>query len=284
MEIVPRKDFRDARSIPARFSRYDPRSHNFNEREVIVNLKECTAVRPPAALWCAVYLLLAKRRGSKCSLLTPNDADTTGALRDAGLFDVLSEDNVTVKPGSVDNIATSEMILPITRFDSSSAEDLTDRLHISLSTHRRGSANLYADIVETFSELANNASEHSESEIGSFGFVQFFSTGQERRFLIAVADGGLGIRSSLERNPRHQGNYGFEWAAIRKATEELVSGTLNANRGIGLFSAFDESQRPGRELTIHSGRGIVQLSSDSQARMVRANLFPGTLVFVSMPS
>ena len=192
--------------------------------------------------------------------------------------------NIAVGVSGADFFGTSSAILPLTRFDSSSAEDLTDQLHVSLSSHRQGSANIYLDIVETFSELANNAAEHSESEIGAFGLVQFISLGRERRFLLAVADGGVGIRHSLERNPRHRQNYGFDWAAVRRATGELVSGTLNSNRGIGLFSAFDESHRPGRELIIHSGKGIIDLNSDSQARIVRANLFPGTLVFVSMPS
>ncbi len=284
MEIVPRQNFRDSRSIPARFSRYDPRSVSFNEPEVIVDLRDCTRVHPPAVLWCVVYLLLAKRRGSDCALLLPNDGDPALSLRDTGLLGVLQGANISVEHGRSDISGSSEVILPLTGFDSSSAEDLTDQLHISLSANRQGSANLYPDVVETFSELVNNAAEHSESEIGAFGLVQFLSLGRERRFLIAVADGGVGIRQSLERNPKHRENYGFEWAAVRRATGELVSGTLNSNRGIGLFSAFDESHRPGRELIIHSGRGIIDLSGNSQARVVRANLFPGTLVFVSIPS
>lgn len=284
MEIVPRQIFKDARSVPAKFSRYDPRSVEFNEREVIVNLKDCLRVDPPAVLWCAVYLLLAKRRGSECALVAPDDEGAVIELQKSGLLGVLLDGDVTVRVGKTGISVSPEAILPLSRFDSTSAENLTDQLHISLSTHRQGSANVFLDIVETFSELANNAAEHSESEIGALGFVQFLSKGKERRFLLAVADGGVGIRQTLERNPKHLENYGFEWAAIRKATGELVSGTLSRHRGIGLFSTFDESHRPGRELIIHSGRGIIDLTSNSQARMVRANLFPGTLVFVAMPS
>ena len=284
MEIVPSRVFRDARGIPAKFSRHDPRSEKFNEPEVIVNLAECTSVRMPAVLWCAVYLLLAKHRGSDCALIAPKDNDAALSLHDTGLLQMLQKKNISVEYGRSDITDSLGVILPLSGFDSSSAEDLTDQLHVSLFTRRQGSANLYPDVVETFSELVNNAAEHSESEIGAFALVQFFSSKNERGFNIAVADGGIGIRQSLERNPKHQDNYGFEWSAIRRATGELVSGTLNSNRGIGLFSTFDESHRPGRELIIHSGRGIIDLSGDSQARVVRANLFPGTLVFVSMPS
>ena len=284
MEIIPRPNFRDARGIPARFNRYDPRSDKFDEREVIVNLKDCTRVHPPAVMWCAVYLLLAQQRGSDCLLIPPRDRDVAAHLQGTGLFGVMNEAGVAVEQTSSDSIGSSGIILPLTRFDSSSAEDLTDQLHISLSSLRQSSGNVIPEVVETFSELANNAAEHSKSEIGALGLVQLVSSGDDRQFLISVADGGVGIRYSLEQNPRHRENYGFEWAAIRRATGELVSGTLNSNRGIGLFSAFDESQRPGRQLIIHSGKGIIDLSGDSQAKMVRANLFPGTLVFVSMPT
>ena len=266
MEIVPRPDFKDARSIPARFNRYDPRSDRFDRREVIVNLRDCTRVHPPAVMWCAVYLLLARTRGSDCVLIPPDDLDAAAHLQNTGLLGILQEAGVAVKRPTSDFVSSSEIVLPLTRFDSSSAEDLTDRLHVSLSS------------------LANNAAEHSGSEIGAFGLVEFVSSGEDRHFTISVADGGVGIPESLERNPRHRENYGFEWVAIRRATGELVSGTLNTNRGIGLFSTYDESQRPGRELIIHSGRGIIDLSGNSQARMVQSCLFPGTLVSVSMPT
>ena len=56
MEIVPNQNFRDARSIPARFNRFDSRSESFHEPEVIVDLRECTRIHSPGVLWCAVYL------------------------------------------------------------------------------------------------------------------------------------------------------------------------------------------------------------------------------------
>ncbi len=284
MEIVPRQVFRDARDAPGRFSKYDPRSDKFPESQVIVDLRVCTLVQPPAILWCAIYLLLAKRHGSDCLLLLPVEQLAARSLVDAGLIRVLREAEVTVEPDRIKMDILPELTLPLTRFEPSTAEELADRLHLSLSSHRQGSATLHTEIAETFSELVNNAAEHSQSSIGSLAFVQFQSLDKQRRFVIGVADGGIGIRQSLERNPNHQDNHWYDWVAIRRATGELVSGMPNSSRGIGLFSIFDESHRPGRELTIHSGRGIVTLSRDSQARMIRANLFPGALAFVSIPS
>ena len=175
-------------------------------------------------------------------------------------------------------------ILPLTGFSSlSEAAELTNRVEDSLFNLGLGSSNIHPIVCETFSELANNAAEHSESSIGAYGFVRFYSSGQGQRFGCGVADGGIGIRQSLQRNAT-LAHSGYEWSTIELATKELVSGTPYRTRGISLFSVFDEMRSPGRELVIHSGKGILTMSEDSQIRMIRANLFPGTLVYVSVPA
>ena len=286
MEIVPPKNFRAARYIKARFTKYDPRLHSFPEPNVVLNLRECSSVHPPAILWCAVYLSLWSKRELDCLLLLPHSRAAMSSLTDSGLFQILREANVkvNVEREEVRRSVSVETILPITRFDGLlEADELTNRVEDSLIRSGLGSANVHPIVRELFSELVNNAAEHSESIIGAYGFVQFYSSGQERRFMCGVADGGIGIRQSIERNPglRH---FGYDWSAIELATKELVSGTGSSTRGIGLFSVFDEMHRPGRELVIHSGNGLLIKSEDSQVRIVKANLFPGTLVYFSVPA
>ena len=281
MEIVPRQNFRDARSVPAKFSRYDPRSENFSEREVIVNLKDCTSVRPPAVLWCTVYLLLATIRGSNCTLVAPDDAGVCGHLTELGLFRTLREANVNVLHHHVVEPA-GNVLLPLTRFNTlNEAAELTNSVEESLYRSGQGSANIHPLVCELLSELLNNAAEHSESSIGAFGLVHFYSSGQDRRFICGVADGGIGIRSSIERNPALE-HYGRDWSAIELATKELVSGTMSKTRGIGLYSVFEEMHILGRELVVHSGRGILEKGEDSQLQFVKANSFPGTMVYFSV--
>ena len=235
-------------------------------------------------LWCVVYLLLAKERGLNCSLIAPHDRDAASHLRDAGLFRVLFQENINVEPNYMGGSAGSDAVLPITRFDNlSEADELTNGVERSLINSRQGAPNIHPIVCETFAELANNAAEHSKSNIGAYGFVQFYSSGRGRRFSCGIADGGIGIQQSLERNSTLE-HSGYEWSAIELATKELVSGTSCRTRGIGLFSVFDEMRAPGRELVIHSGKGILTMSGDSQIRMIRANLFPGTLVYVSVPA
>ena len=286
MEIIPPKDFKDGRGVGAKFTKYDPRIHSFPSPDVIINLAECSSISPPALLWCIVYLMLWKQRGWSCFPVLPIAEDAAASLADAGLVPLLQEEGIPVYGGNPDafRFRSTDTVLPLTRFNSPrEAADLINRVEGDLFSSGLGSANIRPIVSEQFAELVNNATEHSESSIGAYGFVQFCSSGRNRRFVCGVADGGIGIRQSIERNPALE-HFGYEWSAIELATKELVSGTSLSNRGIGLFSVSDEMRIPGRKLLIHSGRGIVTISEDSQIRMIRANLFPGTLVYFSIPA
>ena len=284
MEFIPPRNFRYTRTFSPRFPKADPRSLSFSETEVAINLRKCSQIQPPVNLWCAVYLLLSKQRGCDCLLALPEDTDLRMKLRGVGLLGVLRETGITVEPDDAGGQHPGDSILPLTRFDGlMEAAALTNRVEDSLYNSGQGSANIHPAICELFSELVNNATEHSESSIGAYAFVQFWSSDQGRRFVCGVADGGIGIQKSIEYNTALN-HFGYEWAAIDLATKELVSGTASKTRGIGLFSVFEDMRIPGRELMIHSGKGILTSSSDSQIRMIPASLFPGTMVYFTVPA
>lgn len=287
MEILPNQEFKDALSIsiPAETSTFDPRSESFEESDLTVDLRACYSVHPPGVLWCAIYLLLAKKRGSDCTLLTPQDASVASYLNSTGLLCLLSQRGVNVESNITKDSKTDDIIVPLTRFDDlQESEDFTNRVSGLLTNSRRGSANIYRVIYEAFAELANNAAEHSRSDIGAYGFVQASAVGEDRQISFSIADGGVGIRRTLEPYIERNRYHGYEWEAIALSVRELVSGTSSNTRGIGLFSVLEEATIPGRELVIHSGNGILTVSKDSQIEIVRASLFPGTLVHFSTPT
>jgi hypothetical protein len=149
-----------------------------------------------------------------------------------------------------------------------------------------GSANLYPVVSEVFAELALNAVQHSDSSIAAFGLIQFYQSESGRRFICAVADGGIGIRASLEKNPGLRQRVPYEWNAIDLALEEGVSGTGSPSRGIGLFGVADEMSKPGRQLIIHSGNGLlIAGGNSSKPHATRCAVpFPGTLTLASIPA
>ena len=87
---------------------------------------------------------------------------------------------------------------------------------------------------------------------------------------------GIGIRRSLERNPELRDRAAYDWTAIEVALEEGVTGTGLKTRGIGLFGVAEEMRKPGRQLHVHSGIGMLRVA-ENPANATRTVLFPGTL-------
>lgn len=252
---------------------------------VEVDLRPCSFVRPPAVLWCVVYPLLAVQAGKNAVLLVPEGKGVAAYLKALGLFEVLRSGGVEVDDRGVRAGGTSKLILPLTRFETESdAEDLANMALDGLGTAGVGASNLYPVISEVFAELANNAVQHSESPIGAYGFVQFFEFEEGERFVCGVADGGIGIRASLERNPALREKARYDWSAIELAVRERVSGTGDKTRGIGLYGVSEDMRVPGRQLIIHSGIGSLRLSEDVQSEARRTAMFPGTLAYASLPT
>ena len=99
-----------------------------------------------------------------------------------------------------------------------------------------------------------------------------------------MADGGIGIRRSLTRNPEYEDKVAYDWIAIEFAMRERVSGLPDRRRGIGLYGVAEDMKMPGRNLIIHSGIGSIQISEELGSPAQRTRLFPGTLAFASFPT
>lgn len=97
-----------------------------------------------------------------------------------------------------------------------------------------------------------NAVQHAESRIGAYGLVQFYESERGQRFVCAVANGGIGIRRSLEKNPDFRFRVPYDWVAVELAMGERVSGTGDSTRGIGLYGVAEDMRKSsGRQLIIH---------------------------------
>jgi anti-sigma regulatory factor (Ser/Thr protein kinase) len=163
-------------------------------------------------------------------------------------------------------------------------EELANRALEALGEAGLGAVNLHPLVSEVFAELALNAVQHAESRIGACGLIQFYEFQQGRRFLCVVADGGIGIRQSLERNPELADQVPYDWVAIELALRERVSGTGSKTRGIGLYGVAEDMRKAGRQLIIHSGIGMVETNEELESEAKRTTLFPGTLAYASIPT
>ena len=285
LTILAPANFWGAADLPQRSASNDPRLETFTKASVDLDMRACQFVRPPAVLWCVVYSLLAVARGSACRLLVPENMGVCTYLKSLGLFHALQEAHVEVDDRGVPAQADPQIVLPLTGFrEEAEVEALANQALDALTHAGLGSANLHPLVSEVFAELALNAVQHSESEMGAFGFIQFYESQQGRRFVCAVADGGIGIRRSLERNPDLRDRIRFDWVAIELALRERVSGTGLKTRGIGLYGVAEDMRKAGRQLIMHSGLGIVKTSEEMECSAERAKLFPGTVAYASIPT
>ncbi len=152
-----------------------------------------------------------------------------------------------------------------------------------------------AAICATLSEICANAVEHGASPFGAYAAVQAYQhivsgrhggpRSRERRgeeVLIAIADGGVGVRETLSRNPEYVELTQTDNDALRHALKMGVSGTGEIGRGGGLAVVGQISARAGGSLSLRSGAGRITFYGDrTNSRNVPP--FPGTFVRVSLP-
>ena len=285
MRIVAYPVFKHAGSLMGSFDSRDPRRSDFSESHVEVDLRRCEFIQPAAVLWCVLYPLLALERGATCEILVPENLGVCIYLRTLGVIELLKDNGVSIDDRDIPQRDAEQLIVPLTRFDTESdVEQAANQAEEALMDSGLGSANLYPVVSNTFAELAMNAVQHSQSEIGAYGFIQFYESERGRRFVCGVADGGIGIRRSLESNPEHRGKVPYDWIAIEHAVKERVSGTGDQHRGIGLFGIAEEMRKADRQLYIHSGIGVLRTSEDMQSEARRTRLLPGTLGYASIPA
>lgn len=278
-------NFRHAGELPTRFANIDPRDGSFGAEEVDVDLRDCEFVRPSAAMWCVVYLTLASARGARCRLLVPKNLGVSVFLKSLGLFEILKENGVEVDDRGIHKRSDEKTILPVTRFRTSAeASELTNTAFARMQSAYLGGANLTSVVTELFSELALNAAEHSESEIGAFGCIQFYEFERGSRFTCTVADGGIGVFRSLQRNEALRPRVNYDWDALELAVRERISGTGDPHRGIGLYGVSVDVRVPGRSLFLHSGLGSLEITEELESSARRTTLFPGTLAYLSIPA
>ena len=163
------------------------------------------------------------------------------------------------------------------------AQELADSLEENLLEHHMGAANTHAELVEIFSELVNNAAEHGMTQEGAHVHVRFMPYRRGQAFDVVIADSGPGIRATLALNPDLP-QPETDSGAIGLAVQELVSGTGNPTRGIGLWMTVTEMRKPGRKLMIHSGSGLLVMYGAAEPELRGTEHRQGTIVRLTMPA
>ncbi len=150
-------------------------------------------------------------------------------------------------------------------------------------------ASVVGGFLQSLAETAQNVIEHS----GSTGWVASHVYNFRRRLgrkaaVIAVSDGGVGFRRSLEASQARR--FGERWSdgvAIETALIHSVSRFRDPSRGLGLASTKRYLSRWQGKISVRSGTARVALApawDDEPARSDDLAFFPGAQVTIVIPA
>jgi anti-sigma regulatory factor (Ser/Thr protein kinase)/anti-anti-sigma regulatory factor len=123
-------------------------------------------------------------------------------------------------------------------------------------------------------ELAENVIFHADTPLGGFVVAQRLKRIPE--FEIGIADLGVGIRRSLQKNPAYV-DISDDVTAISKALQPRVTSTPERNGGFGLAVSKLLLKANGGTLCVRSGNGSVQTGATNREQHQELEVL-GTLV------
>ncbi len=205
-----------------------------------------------------------------------------GGCGGSGSGDAKNPGSPRCMEGEMSAEGTQYALEPTTFRSMREAQELTDDLEEALADRNLGSPNVRPGLLEVFSEIVNNAAEHGMAEPGAHAHVRYLPHRRGEAFDVVVADEGPGIQATLANNP-HLDVPESDSQAIEKATRELVSGTGDPTRGLGLWMTVTEMRKPGRKLLIHSGAGPLTMYGTNEPEFREMEHGQGTMVGLTIP-
>ena len=192
---------------------------------------------------------------------------------------------ITVATSNVNEGArrSAVQVLPVTHFGSvDDVERIANELELAAIA---GPIFACDEMFGIFYELGLNAVQHSESAVGTYVISECeINPSGMIVHTLGVADCGIGIPTSLRRNPVHA-DVLDDTAAIALATKLHVTGTGEAHRGLGLDHVFETVKLFRGHCIIVSGTGQVEIVNGDGHTGTSTRLtdhLSGTVVSVTM--
>ena len=255
----------------------------------VVDLGPIEFIKPVGvvALLAIIERLTRRSDMPKMAIQLPENPDVQEYLRLAGVFDAMREHVIFEgrQPEEIiPKIQPVRPMVPCTHFtNESDIDNLAERMEAQFLTELAGYASLLQTCHEIFSELAANVVYHAESD-GGYVLAQQYNYSSGPVVEIAVADCGIGIRASLQKNPSHS-MISSDLQAIERSLLEGVSSLKDSHRGYGLHHVTDDvKHNKNREMTIRSGQGILNIRGDGKVtKDYDSPTYSGTIVSVVIP-
>ena len=258
-------------------------------RDALIDFGPVEFIKPVGvvALLATLERLTKLFNMSSLTFSLPEDPEVQQYLRMAGVFDVMRrlisfsnfqpEDVIPKRP-------PERPMVPCRFFDcESEIEEIANQMEEDFETVLPGRGSILGTCYTAFSELATNVVNHAESG-GGYVIAQQYNYKSGPMVEIAVADCGIGIQASLQKNQKYTHILSDE-DAIELAIKEGVSSLEDGYRGYGLYHVTDEVKRnDNRQMTIRSGYGTMVLQGNGNiVKRKNSPIYSGTILNVTIP-
>jgi anti-sigma regulatory factor (Ser/Thr protein kinase) len=165
---------------------------------------------------------------------------------------------------------------PFQVFDSQEdLDDLAESLTMAATEAVAVTGKDRAAVLLAITEIAQNVLQHAESRIGGIAIAQRGWMRQE--FEVAVADPGIGIAASLQRNRKYQHVQSDVEAILLALAPGVTANPGSENKGVGLAAIRGFLRENGGTLLVRSGCAAIEDGSGA-ARHDGLARFRGTVV------
>jgi anti-sigma regulatory factor (Ser/Thr protein kinase) len=241
------------------------------DKDVEIDLSDLAGLEP-AALAILLSTFGSLGPAAMDTFVPPRNADGLGLLQPESLCELLDG-----RVGDWHRHDISGQIVGVEVFhDRDGAERALQEIAAQLEELDSLSPTWVPSMHALAYELCDNVLRHSQA---SGGTIVFDIDRRLQRVVLALADRGIGIRTSLTRNPELV--IDSDLTAIRSAIGAQVTGEPARGAGMGLFRADRVVDDHGGRLLIRSGTGSLELAPQSREGTTRTHL-PGTLVVVTL--
>ncbi|OFV77032.1 hypothetical protein [Rhodococcus erythropolis] len=242
---------------------------------VVIDLTHAEFVDTLGLVTVAVVAEDAQTQGRKVDIKLPRLISPRNWLSRMHLRSALESIGLACDLGQVNETPLGDRILELHRFDSSTPDELADKVYAVLSADDPQEAGV---MYSSVAEAAANVCDHSGKD-GGWAALRQVGKGAKRRVEFAVADAGVGLRSSLA-NAHSVTN---DVDAMQLAVTQGVSGTGLVRRGLGLSSIAETAADRSGQLRLFSGRATGQTMPNGELlSRVSPTRYPGTLVYANL--
>lgn len=266
---------------------------------ITINLSPITFSDPFGIMALTLFIRsLSKDRGLRTHLILPNDQNANSYLCNSGFLSYSSDyiqyvqNYVPINSPSDRLLGQSTNFIPLTPIlkeqDIGEINNKVERF-LTLNSYHYSMEEIN-DIQVMISELCQNVIYHSESNSDYRGLFSMQGykpkkSGTRKFCIFSIADAGVGIKNSLQKNPLYYDQVFSDCKAISLALKEGVSRIENDFRGNGLYDLNRLTKKHRANLYIHSHGGLVSYTYRDSGRIKEEHeIFPvyGTHVCFSL--